>query len=36
MEIKSSFLGEQSIDSNTIITFPNGILGFEDQTRFKL
>jgi len=36
MEIKSSFLGEQSIDSNTIITFPNGIPGFEDQTRFKL
>src|SRR5664279_2470175 len=36
MEIKSSFFGEQSIDSNTIITFPNGIPGFEDQTRFKL
>ncbi|MDO9423817.1 MAG: flagellar assembly protein FliW [Methylobacter sp.] len=36
MEIKSSFLGEQSIDSNTIINFPNGIPGFEDQTRFKL
>jgi flagellar assembly factor FliW len=36
MEIKSSFLGEQSIDPNTIINFPNGIPGFEDQTRFKL
>jgi flagellar assembly factor FliW len=36
MEIKSSFLGEQSIDPNTIISFPNGIPGFEDQTRFKL
>lgn len=36
MEIKSSFFGEQSIDPNTIINFPNGIPGFEDQTRFKL
>lgn len=36
MEITSSFLGKQSIDSNTIINFPNGIPGFEDQTRFKL
>ncbi len=36
MEIKSSFLGEQSIDPSTIISFPNGIPGFEDQKRFKL
>ncbi|WP_432743694.1 flagellar assembly protein FliW [Methylobacter sp. G7] len=36
MEITSSFLGKQFIDSNTIINFPNGIPGFEDQTRFKL
>jgi flagellar assembly factor FliW len=36
MEIKSNFLGEQSIDPSTIINFPNGIPGFEDQTRFKL
>ncbi|MFI3155855.1 MAG: flagellar assembly protein FliW [Methylococcaceae bacterium] len=36
MEIKSSFFGEQSIDPSTIINFPNGIPGFEDQTRFKL
>jgi flagellar assembly factor FliW len=36
MEIKSSFLGEQAIDPSTIISFPNGIPGFEDQTRFKL
>jgi flagellar assembly factor FliW len=36
MEIKSSFLGEQTIDPSTIINFPNGIPGFEDQTRFKL
>lgn len=36
MQIKSSFLGEQSIDPSTIISFPSGIPGFEDQTRFKL
>lgn len=36
MEIKSSFFGNQTIDPNTIISFPNGIPGFEDQTRFKL
>jgi flagellar assembly factor FliW len=36
MEIKSSFFGDQSIDPSTIINFPNGIPGFEDQTRFKL
>ncbi|MDO9140479.1 MAG: flagellar assembly protein FliW, partial [Methylobacter sp.] len=36
MEIKSSFFGEQSIDPSTIVNFPNGIPGFEDQTRFKL
>ena len=36
MEIKSSFFGDQTIDPSTIINFPNGIPGFEDQTRFKL
>ncbi|TRW91312.1 flagellar assembly protein FliW [Candidatus Methylobacter oryzae] len=36
MEIKSNFFGEQSIDPSTIISFPNGIPGFEDQGRFKL
>jgi len=36
MKIKSSLLGEQVIDPNSIINFPNGIPGFEDQTRFKL
>lgn len=36
MEIKSSFFGNQSIDPSTIISFPNGIPGFENQTRFKL
>lgn len=36
MEIKSSIFGEQTIDPSTVINFPNGIPGFEDQTRFKL
>ncbi len=36
MEIKSSFFGEQVIDPSTIINFPKGVPGFEDQTRFKL
>lgn len=36
MKIKSSLLGEQVIDPNSIINFPHGIPGFEDQTRFKL
>lgn len=36
MEIKSRFFGDQTIDPSTIISFPNGIPSFEDQTRFKL
>lgn len=36
MEIKSKLLGQQQVDPETIITFPRGIPGFEDQTRFKL
>jgi len=36
MDIKSAFLGTQSVDSDTIINFPNGIPGFEEDTRFKL
>lgn len=36
MDIKSKFLGNQHIDPDTIITFPVGIPGFEEQTRFKL
>jgi len=35
MEIKSKFLGEQSVDPSTIITFPRGLPGFEVDTRFK-
>ena len=36
MEIKSMVLGPQSIDEEQIISFPNGIPGFEKDTRFKL
>ena len=36
MDIKSKLLGNQQIDPETIITFPEGIPGFEDKTRFKL
>ena len=35
MEIKSKTFGVQSVDPDTIITFPNGIPGFENDTRFK-
>lgn len=36
MEIKSKAFGEQQINPDTIISFPNGIPGFEDQTQFQL
>ena len=36
MEIQSKLLGNQQINPDTIISFPKGIPGFEDQTRFKL
>lgn len=36
MEIKSKTFSEQNIDSESIINFPNGIPGFEDQTQFQL
>lgn len=36
MEIQSKLLGNQEVNPETIITFPAGIPGFEDQTRFKL
>jgi flagellar assembly factor FliW len=35
MEIQSKLLGNQQIDPDTIINFPQGIPGFEDQKRFK-
>lgn len=36
MKINSTFLGEQVIDPDTIITFPKGLPGFETCTRYKL
>ncbi len=36
MEIRSRLFGKQTIDPDTIITFPQGLPGFEDQTRYKL
>lgn len=36
MEIKTSLFGEQVIDPDTIITFPQGIPGFENNTTYKL
>ena len=36
MKINSSYLGEQEVDPDTVITFPNGLPGFEKNTRYKL
>lgn len=36
MEIRTSLFGEQTIDPNTVLTFPQGIPGFEDNTTYKL
>ena len=36
MEIRTSLFGEQIIDPDTVITFPQGIPGFEDKTTYKL
>ena len=36
MEIKSKTFSEQNIDSESIINFPDGIPGFEDQTKYQL
>ncbi len=36
MEIQSKLLGRVDVNPDTIITFPRGIPGFEDKTRFKL
>ncbi len=36
MKVNSTYLGEQDIDPDTVITFPNGIPGFEGNTRYKL
>lgn len=36
MEIQSKLLGNQEVNPDTIISFPLGLPGFEDQKRFKL
>ena len=36
MEIKTRFFGNQTIDSDSIITFPKGIPGFDDLKHYKL
>lgn len=36
MEIRTSLFGAQLIDPETVITFPQGIPGFEDKTTYKL
>lgn len=36
MKIHSTYLGEQEIDPDTVITFPSGLPGFETNTRYKL
>jgi flagellar assembly factor FliW len=36
MQIKTAVFGELSIDPSTVITFDNGLPGFEDSKRFKL
>jgi len=36
MEIKSKAFSAQNLDSDSVISFPHGIPGFEDQTQFQL
>ena len=36
MEIKSKTFSKQNIDAESVISFPDGIPGFEDQTQFQL
>jgi len=36
MEIQTLNFGTQSIDGHDIISFPDGLLGLEDHTEFKL
>ncbi len=36
MKISTVFFGQQEIDPDTIITFPNGLPGFDKCKRFKL
>ena len=36
MKIHSRFFGDQEIDPDTLITFPQGLAGFESNRQFKL
>jgi flagellar assembly factor FliW len=36
MEIQSKLLGSQQVNPDSIITFPHGLPGFENRTRFQL
>jgi flagellar assembly factor FliW len=36
MEIQTSSFGTQTISADEIILFPNGLIGLEDHTQFKL
>ncbi|MFT8872907.1 MAG: flagellar assembly protein FliW [Sporolactobacillus sp.] len=36
MQIKTRYFGEQDIDEAEVITFPNGLPGFDDDLRFVL
>lgn len=36
MKISTTYFGQQEVDPETLLTFPNGLPGFEDSTRFKL
>jgi len=36
MEIQTANFGTQTVSKSDIISFPNGLLGFEEQTQFKL
>jgi len=36
METQTSNLGTQTVDADDIINFPTGLIGFEEQTQFKL
>ena len=36
MDIETSRFGHLSVDDDRVMTFPNGLLGFPDHTRFAL
>ena len=36
MKINTRDFGETEIDESTIISIPNGIIGFEDTTKYTL